>query len=1563
MGDDVANLNDGGDGNANLGWLTQDTLTGLDMAPRTGARRAGPAAGPALHGDARCGAEFTIMLSQVQGGVARGIGAMTFAARRPRRRTSGSRCRSCCSRTTPGSDDGVSMSCGLEGDTRCAASVYVWLVGDTYVIGFRGEVNENPQLAVTIKLAALGTGATAVATDASSQEGIRYVGLETLNLALGSGSDVLNVQGTLPVTNVSFGNGDDRVYISSRAEVGLTEEPEFLAGDLDAIEGTLNLDLGSGRHTLLVSDEGAGAGDGTVAAPVLITDVASAAIARDADLATAGEIFVVGLAPAGISWRTNTAAQAGGVGTLADGVRIWTSGSADTIVIDGTHERAGVRTTTWLNTGLGSDVVTVALTAGQDGFFVLNTQGPNDNVLDLAANLDDGDEPVAADRVVSVKVNGTPIDPERYVVSSRLDTIGLFDSLVPGDVVTVTLHLVAGAVQSSGTFDLGTLAGLVGYRVWVNGRLLTAPEVTFTGTLLTFAAPAQRDGSPAHVVVEVTRTSAETFTMPAAGAILPAGTSDDDLVNGQGSTLPLVIFGGIGADELNGGTGGDIVFGDRGLVQWVNAAGQVVAQSGNGGVDDFTDGVVRPLGLVSTVDPTIGGDDVITTGVGADIVLGGAGGDQITTNRGETSSLSDASGIVFGDHGFIDWVSLDANTADLDRVWSTDPAFGGVDTITTGVSDDLVVGGTGGDTITVSDGRNVVLGDNGRFTATSAAVSTPAWGALPLTAGRLETSDPTVGGGDTITSGAGIDLVLGGAAGDTVAVGANDDVVVGDHGFLDLAVRTAALRVITVTVTDNGIGGNDTLRGQAGMDVLIGGTGSDRIDGGTEEDLIFGDNVSLDRFATFGDHTSPRYRVLSGTQIYSTDLTTAGNALVTATSQNNPAGATAWSDFRVAFLDHDLATQAAATPGVDGKPEPSSKFGDDYIAGGAHDDIIFGQLGNDMIQGDGSIDEAVGASRNAAGYLVLDPSVEATTDGDDYIEGGGGSDVVFGNLGRDDIIGGSSALFSLVTKAQRPDGADLLFGGAGTDVGRNDDTALHGRDSDAIVGDNGNILRIVTVTNATSGATAYRTFTYDTYTGTGEVRLIPRAVVLLDYTPGGPDVDANALTGDVVGNDEVHGESGDDTVYTGGGNDVVFGDAGDDDLIGGWGHDWISGGTGIDGILGDDGRIFTSRNGSTEPLNGVTHREHPAGDHHAGPGAGRDHQPDRAAEQAGGPHTVRGERRLRGHALRGAVRERRDLRRLGRRLHARRLRRRRDLRCRGARHLLRAHVRRRHRRAAGGHRRRRDRVEPAGQRRHAARLRHRDGHVRPLRRVQPDAEGPAECGRQPQRDWHGPRVVPQLRPHRGPARRRRRHHALRRRRRPVRRPRQRLARGRHRPRHPVGRLGQRPPERRRRAHHQRRSQRPAGDEHVLRGPRGGRRRTGRPDRQHRRRPAHRLGRRVQQLPGAVRAVRSRDREPPGAAGACSSSCTRSPARRARTSRSRSSPATCPSRETVSRTARSDSSPRRTTTGRTRPVARATRSPATCPVGSGTCCGRRRSTRVRPRRSSRTRVCSRSPAGR
>src|SRR5207245_3726388 len=157
----------------------------------------------------------------------------------------------------------------------------------------------------------------------------------------------------------------------------------------------------------------------------------------------------------------------------------------------------------------------------------------------------------------------------------------------------------------------------------------------------------------------------------------------------------------------------------------------------------------------------------------------------------------------------------------------------------------------------------------------------------------------------------------------------------------------------------------------------------------------------------------------------------------------NGTSAPLWAHWQIQNLYHTAALQAA----------PDNSFGDDYIAGGPDNDVIFGQLGNDTIQGDGSIASAlaqtpvrVGAFRDVNGNLVVTPSFEAATDGDDYIEGNGGNDVIFGGLGQDDIIGGSSDLFSLTTRAMRPDGSDMIFGGAGTHAGRYDygDLSLDG---------------------------------------------------------------------------------------------------------------------------------------------------------------------------------------------------------------------------------------------------------------------------------------------------------------------------------------------------------------------------------------------------------------------------------------------------------------------------------------------------------------------------------------
>ena len=70
---------------------------------------------------------------------------------------------------------------------------------------------------------------------------------------------------------------------------------------------------------------------------------------------------------------------------------------------------------------------------------------------------------------------------------------------------------------------------------------------------------------------------------------------------------------------------------------------------GHGGPGDRTDGVARLVGLVVSIDPTIGGSDTITDGAGADVIIGGTAGDTITAGEGANVVVGD-SGVTYKTH-------------------------------------------------------------------------------------------------------------------------------------------------------------------------------------------------------------------------------------------------------------------------------------------------------------------------------------------------------------------------------------------------------------------------------------------------------------------------------------------------------------------------------------------------------------------------------------------------------------------------------------------------------------------------------------------------------------------------------------------------------------------------------------------------------------------------------------------------------------------------------------------------------------------------------------------------
>ena len=224
----------------------------------------------------------------------------------------------------------------------------------------------------------------------------------------------------------------------------------------------------------------------------------------------------------------------------------------------------------------------------------------------------------------------------------------------------------------------------------------------------------------------------------------PATGGDDILNAGNGNNL---IIGGVGADIITGGAGNNTIIGDNAQIQFTGpvmtnitatdttaaTGGNDIIVTGNGnnqiiagvGSDTVTTGsgnnvvvgdngtiINNPdgtLAQVSTGDPVLGGNDLITTGAGNDIVIGGAGADTILGGAGND--------ILIGDGGL---VTITGGTI---TIGTKDPAYGGNDFINGGPGNDVIIGGAGTNTIIGSPGEDVIIGNNGVVTITGGIVT------------------------------------------------------------------------------------------------------------------------------------------------------------------------------------------------------------------------------------------------------------------------------------------------------------------------------------------------------------------------------------------------------------------------------------------------------------------------------------------------------------------------------------------------------------------------------------------------------------------------------------------------------------------------------------------------------------------------------------------------------------------------------------------------------------------------------------------------------------------------
>jgi Ca2+-binding RTX toxin-like protein len=711
--------------------------------------------------------------------------------------------------------------------------------------------------------------------------------------------------------------------------------------------------------------------------------------------------------------------------------------------------------------------------------------------------------------------------------------------------------------------------------------------------------------------------------LPTIGVTLYGGPGDDTITGSQAGDI---LAGGSGNDLVHGQGGNDLVYGDSGVNVDVITRVLTVPTTTTTSVCNTLDGVAVHC---PNEDGLVAGHDVIQ-GEGGDDVVFGDHGKVVQDVQDVRVWLQDPSGAFTLTDPRLQRIQT---TGVLQHLQTVEQANGLGDTITGDDGNDLLLGGGGGDTIYGYAGNDLAFGDFGSVDCTQLLGDVPAVGYNPLcridptrlpldvplndhtfTWTSLDTQAGANWGNDLVGGGDGLDILVGGAGSDRITGGNGDDDIIGGNTGLALAgvANSGGAGGWNAGVDYSGghVAYGDTFDNTGGFDgghsaclTAAACTYGDFLDGGTGNDVVAGDNATILRT---GSTYSPRFRVLTGSDVFDTTngadnslgtelvpgtlpsqwVDTTSGALTTAPAntdygyQADPRGAHVRY---VTLYDHS----DTAAPGTSS---------DSAIAGGAGDDVLFGQLGTDWIQGDGSVVDDFG--HVTIDVLTRDPVGDLRrsiadfggvgTDGNDYVEGNGGNDVIYGDLGQDDLVGGSSSMFGLSTPSMRPDGADAIYGGAGTLVGLDDNGDLsatgHAHDADVVLGDNGNIHRLVgafgspttDAYGATKAAPAFLTFTYDTYS-TAE-RVIPRAYTLLDYTVG------TAAATDRGGADLVHGEGSDDVIHGELGSDVLAGDGQDDTIIGGTGNDRVYGGSGDDRILGDDGYFKIVRNGLTEPL-------------------------------------------------------------------------------------------------------------------------------------------------------------------------------------------------------------------------------------------------------------------------------------------------------------------------------------------------------------------------------------------
>ncbi|MGV4797448.1 beta strand repeat-containing protein [Rhizobium sp. F40D2] len=694
-----------------------------------------------------------------------------------------------------------------------------------------------------------------------------------------------------------------------------------------------------------------------------------------------------------------------------------------------------------------------------------------------------------------------------------------------------------------------------------------------------------------------------------------ASTSGNDVINGF--NVADIINGGDGNDTINAGAGDDLITGGHG--------NDVIS----GGYGNDTYFYTRGDGNDTIAEDGLGNgnaDKLVFTGVNASDVTLVRNGNDVTLVIAESAAGAGDGGSVliktalddYYDQGietitFADGTSWDratlrmllvnyAGTSANDTIIGSNVADiinggDGNDTINAGAGDDLITGGHGNDVISGGYGNDTYFYTRGDGNDTIAEDGLGNGNADKLVFTGVNASDVTlVRNGNNVTLVIAESAAGAGDGGSVLIKTALDDYY--DQGIETITfadgttwtrntIRVALLAQASTSGNDvingfnvadiiNGGDGNDTINAGAGDDLITGGHGNDVISGGYGNDTYFytrGDGNDTIAEDGLGNGNADKL-VFTGVNASDVTLVRNGND-VTLVIAESAAGAgdggsvlikTALDDYydqgieTITFADGTTWTRNTIRVALLAQ---ASTSGNDVINGFNVADIINGGDGNDTI--------------NAGA-------------GDDLITGGHGNDVISGGYGNDTYF------------YTRGDGNDTIAED-GLGNGNADKLVFTGVNaSDVMLVRNGNNVTLVIAESAAGagdgGSVLIKTALDDYYDqgietitfadGTTWTRNTIRVALLAQASTSGNDVINGFNVADII-----NGGDGNDTINAGAGDDLITGGHGNDVISGGYGNDtyFYTRGDGNDTIAEDglgngnaDKLVFTGVNASDVTL-------------------------------------------------------------------------------------------------------------------------------------------------------------------------------------------------------------------------------------------------------------------------------------------------------------------------------------------------------------------------------------------